>query len=160
MWFERFGSSELVRGALHSHHSSSFFCPPSFCLALFPFYTSICFPFFIYVSVFPCLGQLLVLSILTSEWLGKAGYHGMEYGLVKRWAPRYGVGSFLACTALVLSLSFSSGVLWGVEHEVVLGYILGPLRGSHHTSSAVGLLGLGLGPLTWSGPGFKFQAPH
>ena len=44
-----------------------------FFLALFPFYTSISFPFFIYVSVSPYLGQLLVLSIFTSEWLGKAG---------------------------------------------------------------------------------------
>ena len=34
----------------------------------------------------------------------------MEYGLVRRWAPHYGVGSFHVCTALVLSLSFSSGV--------------------------------------------------
>ena len=34
----------------------------------------------------------------------------MEYGLVRHWAPHYGVGSFLPCTALVLSLSFSSGV--------------------------------------------------
>ena len=30
-------------------------------------------PFFLYVSVFPDLGYLLVLSIHTSEWLGKAG---------------------------------------------------------------------------------------
>ena len=71
----------------------------------------------------------------------------MEYGLVRRWAPHYGVGSFLVCTALVLSLSFSSGTLLGVERGIVLGHILGPLRGFHHTSSAVGLLGLGFGPL-------------
>ena len=48
------------------------FPPPPF-LALFPFYTSIYLPFFIYVSVFPDLGYLLILSIHTSEWLGKAG---------------------------------------------------------------------------------------
>ena len=53
---------------------------PSFQLS-FPFYTSIHFPFFIYVSVSPYLGWLLVLSILTSEWLGKAGQHGMSMGL-------------------------------------------------------------------------------
>ena len=34
----------------------------------------------------------------------------MGYGLVRCWAPHYGVDSFLACTALVLSLSFSLGV--------------------------------------------------
>ena len=72
----------------------------------------------------------------------------MGYGLVRCWAPRYGVGSFLACTALVLILSFPLGVLRGVEREVILGYILGPLKGSRHTSSAIRLLGLGFGPLT------------
>ena len=83
MWFERFGSSALVRGALHSHHSSSlflFFRASTF-LALFPFYTSIYLPFFIYVSVFLDLGYLLVLSIHTSEWLGKTGLYGMSMGL-------------------------------------------------------------------------------
>ena len=71
----------------------------------------------------------------------------MGHGFVRCGAPRYGVGSFLTYTALVLSLSFSSGVLRGVEREVVLGYIIEPSRGSPHTSSAVGLLGLGFGPL-------------
>ena len=56
------------------------------------------------------LGQVLILSIYTPEWLGKAEQHGLEYGFVKRWAPHHGVGSFLPYTALVLSLSFSSGV--------------------------------------------------
>ena len=83
----------------------------------------------------------------------------MEYGLVRRWAPHYGVGSFLICTALVLSLSFSLGVLWGVEREIVLGHILGPLRGFHHTSSAEGLLGLSFGHLMWSGLGFQISGP-
>ena len=83
----------------------------------------------------------------------------MEYGLVRLWAPHYGVGSFLVCIALVLSLSFSSGVLWGVEREIVLGHILGPLRGFRHTSSAVGLLGLSFGPLMWSGLGFQISGP-
>ena len=46
-----------------------------------PFYTSISFPFFTYVSVSHYLGWLLVLSILTSEWLGKAGQQGMSMGL-------------------------------------------------------------------------------
>ena len=49
------------------------FFPPFLFLPLFPFYTNIYLPFFIYVSVFPDLGYLLVLSIHTSEWLGKAG---------------------------------------------------------------------------------------
>ena len=47
-----------------------------------PFYTNISFPFFTYVSISPCLGWLLVLSILTSEWLGKAGQQGMSMDLL------------------------------------------------------------------------------
>ena len=39
-----------------------------------------------YVSVSPYLGWLLVLSTLTSEWLGKSWIAWYEYGFVRRWA--------------------------------------------------------------------------
>ena len=48
------------------------------------------------------------------------------------------------CIKLVLLLL---GVLRDVEREIVLGHILGPFWGFHYASSAIGLLGLGLGPL-------------
>ena len=84
----------------------------------------------------------------------------MEYGLVRCWAPHYGVGSFLVCTALVLSLSFSSGVLWGVEHEIVLGHILGPSRSFIARPRRLGFIEQGFGPLTQSGLGPQIFEPH
>ena len=45
------------RSITFSPYFLPFFQPPCL-LALFPFYTSIHFPFFIYVSVFPCLGVI------------------------------------------------------------------------------------------------------
>ena len=84
-------SSELVRGTSRPHRPPFLLVlPPLFFLVPgktpfqgneLPFYTSISFPFFTYVSVSPRSGWLLVLSILTSEWLGKAGQHGMGMGL-------------------------------------------------------------------------------
>ena len=85
-------SSELVRGASRPHRPPFLWIrPPLFSLVpgktLFqgnelPFYTSLSFPFLTYVSVSPRSGWLFVLSILTSEWLGKAGQHGMSMGLL------------------------------------------------------------------------------
>ena len=83
------------------------------------------------------------------EWLGVVGkvkWHGLEHGLVRYRVLYYDVGSFLPCLAPVLSLPFSSGVLRGAEHEVVLGNILMLLLGFHYAFSATALLGLGLGP--------------
>ena len=125
----------------------------------FPFYTSIQFPFFAYVSVSPCLGQLLVPSIFTSKWLGKAGQHGIGYGLVRCWAPRYGIGSFLICTVLILSLSFSSGIFvsrWARGCPRLRSWAFKPLSlcilGSR-------LLGPGLGTLIQNGPGPQISDP-
>ena len=83
----------------------------------------------------------------------------MEYGLVRLWVPHYGVGSFLVCTALVLSLSFSSGALWGVECEIVLGHVLGPSGSCIARPRRLGFIGQGFGPLTQNGRGPQISGP-
>ena len=99
-------SHRTNRGASHPHHSSFFMGSPPFFSALSPFYTSIHFPFFIYVSVFP---RLWVITRPINPYVrvvGKNWIAWYEYGLVRCWAPHYGVGSFLPCTALALSVLF------------------------------------------------------
>ena len=71
----------------------------------------------------------------------------MEYGLVRRWAPHHGVGSFLPCTALVLSLSFSSGVFYEMlDVRSSSAISLGFLGASLHVLGGWALSTRALGP--------------
>ena len=123
IWFERFGSSELVRGVLHSHHSSSFSfscSPPSF-LALFPFYTSIRFPFFSHVSVFPCFpyqsscqsGWEKLDSMVWGMGLLGAGLHIKVLAAFSLVLLLYWVCPFLQAFCEVLSVRLFSATLLG-----------------------------------------------
>ena len=96
------------------------------------------------------------------KWLGVVGkvkWHGLEHRLVRCRILYYDVGSFLPCPAPVLSLPFSSGVLGGAEHKIVLGHVLVPFLGFHYASSAVALLGLGFGPKCRMGLGHELSGP-
>ena len=96
------------------------------------------------------------------EWLGVVGkvkWHGLEYGLVRCRILYYDVGSFLPCPAFVQSLPFPSGFLRGAEHKIVLGHVLVPFLGFHYASSAIVLLGSGLGPKRRMGLGHELSGP-
>ena len=132
--------------------------PPYQCNEL-PFYTSISFPFFTHVSVSPCSGWLLVLSILTSEWLGKAGQHGMSMGLSGDGLHIKALAAFSLVLLLYWICPFLQAFLWDVGRKVVLGHILGPSRSFHCAFLAVRLLGLGFGLLIQSGLGPQISGP-
>ena len=83
----------------------------------------------------------------------------MEHGLVRCRILYYDVGSFLPCPAPVQSLPFPSGVLRGAEHKIVLGHVLMPFLGFHYVSSAIALLGSGLGPKRRMGLGHELSGP-
>ena len=83
----------------------------------------------------------------------------MEHGLVRCRILCYDVGSFLPCPAPVLSLPFSSGVLGGAEHKIVLGHVLVSFLGFHYASLAIALLGLSLGPKRRMGLGHELSGP-
>ena len=96
------------------------------------------------------------------EWLevvGKVKWHGLEHGLVRCRILYYDVGSFLLYPAPVQSLPFSSSVLGGAEHKIVLGHVLVPFLGFHYASSAIALLDLGLGPNRRIGLGHELSGP-
>ena len=96
------------------------------------------------------------------EWVGVVGkvkWHGLEHELVRCRILYYDVGSFLPCPAPVLSLPFSSGVLGGAEHKIVLGHVLVPFLGFHYASSAIVFLGIGLGPKRRMGLGHELSGP-
>ena len=149
-------SSELVRGASRPRRRPFLWAhlppfswfpgrpPLSQCHKL-PFYTNISFPFFTYVSVSPCLGWLLVLSILTSEWLGKAGQHNISMGLSGDGLHIKALAAFSLVLILYWICPFLQASPQDVRRKVVLGHILGSSRSSHCASLAVRLLGLGLG---------------
>ena len=69
----------------------------------------------------------------------------------------------LAAFSLVLLLYwiclFLQASLWDVGRKVVLGHILGPSRSFHCATLAVGLLGLGFGPIIQSGLGPQISGP-
>ena len=83
----------------------------------------------------------------------------MEHGLVRCRILYYDVGSFLLYPAPVQSLPFSSSVLGGAEHKIVLGHVLVPFLGFHYASSAIALLGSGLGPKGRMGLGHELSGP-
>ena len=96
------------------------------------------------------------------KWLGVVGkvkWHGLEHGLVRYRILYYDAGSFLPCPAPVQSLPFPSGVLRGAEHKIVLGHVLVPFLGFHYASSAIALLGSGLGPKRRMGLGHELSGP-
>ena len=90
---------------------------------------------------------------------GKVKWHGLEHGLVRCRVLYYDIDSFLPCPAPVLSLPFSSGVLGAAKHKIALGHVLVPFLGFHYASSAIALLGLGLGPKRRMGLGHELSGP-
>ena len=76
----------------------------------------------------------------------KAEEHDEEHGLVRRRVLYCSFGSFFTWSAPALSSSFPLGALWGAEYKIVLGHFLRPFLDFHYASSAIVLLGSGLGP--------------
>ena len=114
-WFERSVSSELVRGAVSSHHSPSFL-PLLFWTSLF--FSSL-FPFIlVFNSPFSPTCQFLLVwgsysSYQSSHQSGWEKLDSMVWGMGLSGAGFHVIvlAAFsLICTVLVLSLSFSSGV--------------------------------------------------
>ena len=145
MWFERFGSSKLVRGALHSHHSSSLFfsgSPPS----------SLSFPFIlVFTSHFSSTCQFfLVWGIYSSyQSIRQSGWEKLDSMV---WSM--GSSGTRLHIMVLAAFSFVRLLHWVCPFLQALCEVL-----SVRSSSAVGLLGLSFGLLMWNGLGFQISGP-
>ena len=163
MWFERSDSSEVIRGAVSSHHSSSFFSflspgPPHFS-SLFPF-------ILVFNSPSSSTCQFLIVwgnysSYQSSRQSGWEKLDSMVWGMGLSGAGLHVM--VLAAFSLELLLywicPFLQAFLWDVGCEVVLGHVLGPSWSCITRPKRLGFIGQGFGPLTQSGLGLQISGP-